>query len=95
MLIPQNVGRKWTPETLYTSLDDIKKQNDILDSLQASLDTVTNDRDRFIKEAQDSGDIPSIFSVKLELVESGHEIDHVTKLYNGTRKSMRTNCRNG
>ncbi len=45
MLIPQKVGRKLDPESLYTSLADIRKQNDILDSLNASLTTALSSKD--------------------------------------------------
>jgi poly [ADP-ribose] polymerase len=88
MMIPQNVGRKWTPQTLYTSLDDIKKQNDILDSLDASLDTVENDRSKLVQEAQDSGEIPKVFSVKLDVIDDSDTFKKLNRLYEGTRKSM-------
>jgi poly [ADP-ribose] polymerase len=45
MLIPQKVGRKLDPESLYTSLADIRKQNDILDSLGVSLTTALSNTD--------------------------------------------------
>jgi len=43
-LIPQDVGRKLEPARFLPDLDAIKKQRDILDALQASLDTLARGR---------------------------------------------------
>ena len=89
MLIPQNVGRKYHPETLYTSLEDVRKQNDILDSLQASLQSVLN------SDSDDENEVEreKLFSLKLNKVDDYNIIKHVKKLYTKTWKSYHT-CSN-
>ncbi len=88
MLIPQKIGTKFNPETLYRNLNDIKKQNDILDSLGASIDMVEKDKNIAIQQSTKEDKIPQIFSVKLELDDSGATYDKLNKLYNGTKQSM-------
>lgn len=88
MLIPQKIGTKFNPETLYRNLDDIKKQNDILDSLGASIDMVEKDKNAAIQQATEDEKVPQIFSVKLELDDSGTTYDKLNKLYTGTKQSM-------
>jgi len=79
MLIPQDVGRKLNPETLYTSSEDIQKQNDILDSLTAAVDSatiVTNTKEE------------KIFDCKINKLKDYSIVKKLEKMYYDTRKSM-------
>jgi poly [ADP-ribose] polymerase len=83
MLIPQKVGRKLNPETLYPDLDAVQKQNAILDSLEASLQSV-------LSKPQNGPVAPQgkLFEVKLELVQEHKETDRIRKKYQGTLQKM-------
>ena len=92
MLIPQDVGRKLDPTRLYTSMEDIYKQNDILDSLEASYQQILT------KPVDDSTtDEPAsrekVFSVDLNLVEDGKIIDAIRDNFYKSRSTMHT-CSN-
>jgi poly [ADP-ribose] polymerase len=88
-IIPQNIGMKFNPEKIYTNLDDVRKQTDILDSLQASLNTVIasglpqQDSQSQIKRDR-------LFSVKLHRNDEGKTFDFVNNKYNETRQRMHT-----
>ena len=84
MLIPQKVGRKLDPETLYTSSQDVQKQNDILDSLEASLQSVLTNPTKVgdvdaPKEIQ-----PKVFSVKLHKVSEANVIGRIKRKFKDT-----------
>lgn len=79
MLIPQKVGRKLNPETLYTTTDDIRKQNDILDSLEVSLQSVLTSPDgepNAPKEIQEK-----VFSVKVHKVDNENIVKRIKKKF--------------
>ena len=90
MLIPQEIGRKFDPTTLYTSTDDIVKQNDILDSLEASYQQMITQ-----PPADDSTDEPAsrdkVFSVDMNLVEDGKIIDMINNQFYKSKSTMH-NC---
>jgi poly [ADP-ribose] polymerase len=80
--IPQNVGMRLKADTLYTSNDDILKQNSILDSLEASLLMVNSQVANVNKT--DEVATPQIFTVSLEHVEDKKIIDRITKKFKST-----------
>lgn len=83
-LIPQNVGMRLRPESLYTSQEDLTKQNDILDALDASLISVQN----VVESPEIQVEQPKIFDVKLFHVEDAAIIDRITKKYKSTLQRM-------
>lgn len=86
--IPQNVGMRLRAETLYTSNDDIIKQNSILDSLDASLLTASAQPDPVVEEVEeDKPAIPKIFNVSLDLVEDPKTIDRINKKFKSSINS--------
>jgi len=87
MLIPQDVGMKLNPENLYKDMDDIKAQNDILDSLEVSIQAVVdsnNSKDEDLVKVE----TPKTFNVEIEHVDDVKIINRVRKKYKETRKDM-------
>lgn len=81
MLIPQKVGRKLDPETLYPSLSEIRKQNDILDSLEASIASIlTESSDKLATVVPEN----KIFSVKLSILDNLDEVRRIKKKFRST-----------
>ena len=85
MLIPQDIGMK-NPKTLFQTQDDVYKQNDILDSLEASYQQiltqpVDNDSGKTKKREK-------VFNTQLDLVEDGKIIDRIIRKYNDTKSGM-------
>ena len=83
-LIPQNVGMRLNPETIYRNQEDLTKQNDILDSLDASLISVQN----VVETVEAVVEQPKIFDVKLFHVEDAAIIDRITQKYKSTLQRM-------
>lgn len=87
MLVPQNIGRaKPDPQVLFPDIEAVRKQNGILDSLQASLDMVLNAPEN-AEEAR-KAIIPKLFEAKLTLVEDVFEIERIRRKYRETRQNM-------
>ncbi|MFN4260405.1 MAG: WGR domain-containing protein [Gemmataceae bacterium] len=81
MLIPQKVGRKLDAATLYPHLDAVRQQNDILDALDASLQSVMSQP---LQADEPEQTIERIFDVKLETVDSKKEIERIREKYRST-----------
>ena len=77
-LIPQDVGRKLEPARFLPDLDAIKRQRDILDALQASLDTLARGR---------VSDDRKVWDIEFEEMDAG-EVQRVRQFYHATRKTM-------
>jgi poly [ADP-ribose] polymerase len=85
MLIPQKVGRKLDPAKLYPDQKAVQQQNDILDALEASLQSVLSQpRD----EPEEEQELPKVFDVKLHLVNEDKEVDRIRKKYRSTLQTM-------
>jgi len=88
--IPSDFGRtRVEPKDLFPSLDAVRKQNDILDSLDASLQMV-------LTSPADSTPVPSapkLFETTLHLVSDGKVFDKINTFYNKTRQSMHSSSR--
>lgn len=87
MLVPQNIGRaKPDPQRLFPDLDAVQKQNNLLDALQASLDTVLTASESEQKMA--AAPPPRLFEARLDLVEDKREIERIRRKYRATQKAM-------
>lgn len=82
-LIPQKVGRKLDPETLYPDTDAIKGQHDILDSLEASLKMIVS-----APPDQVNAPEPKLFEASVKAVDDGKTVDKLKKLFETTKKGM-------
>ncbi|MES2459759.1 MAG: WGR domain-containing protein [Armatimonadota bacterium] len=88
MLVPQNIGRgKPDPAKLFPDTESVQKQSGILDSLEASLQTVLT-KAQEVKAADPEPVFPKLFEAKLFLVEDAKEIARIRKKYAATRQSM-------
>ncbi len=83
--IPQKVGRKLVIEDLFPDEDAIQKQNDLLDSLQSSYDSLQSTK--VVKS--DSGKvIETVFKVDLDVLSDERERDRIIKYYESSKKAM-------
>lgn len=83
MLIPQNVGRKLDVKALFPRVAVLTQQNDILDSLEASLSALYNGK----TTSQEK-----VFDVKIKLIEDSKELDRIERKYNSTVDSNHSCC---
>ncbi|TRZ79946.1 WGR domain-containing protein [bacterium] len=93
MLIPQKVGRKLNVEEVFADLTAVQKQKAILDSLQASLDSVMAGKGSDADKKEAKKVMEKVFAVKLHLVKDSSVISRITKKYKDTRKDMHV-CKN-
>lgn len=82
MLVPQKVGTKrgWHKDVLPDQ-DAVRKQNALLDQLEASIELAEDSFKKAEKVAQ--GQTPKVFDVKLTVLE-GAETDRIMAFYNKT-----------
>lgn len=91
MMIPQDLGmRRFDPATLYKGQEDIQKQNNILDSLEASLNSVISSPVKNDKTQMNSEPQTVVFHTKLLKVADPNIIKAVTQKYNSTKSRMHT-----
>ena len=88
-IIPKDLGRitRFKAEDLFPNLKAVQDQNDILDSLAASLQLVM----QASANPTDTGPAPAeerIFQVQLELVEAPAEIQRVKTAFDSTRQAI-------
>ena len=82
--IPMDLGyKKIVAQNIFPDLGAVRKQNDVLDSLQASLQMALAPPDDGVKIVVEQ---PKIFDIQMELIEDGKEIDRLRKLYRETRR---------
>ena len=99
MLIPMDVGyRRLDARQIMPDVNAVRKQSQVLDSLEASLDMIAQRRKAAIDQAAGKGEekavTPSIFDVSLEAVSrTDAEFDRINKLYNKTL-SRQHSCSN-
>ena len=83
MISPQEVPRKYDPEDLFPNIEAVRKQNDILDSLQGSLETFKKSP----KIAEGAATkIENPFNLEITLCPD--QLDRVSRFYKATRKDM-------
>jgi len=84
-IIPTDIGRKRvTVESIWPNMDAVKKQNDILDSLETSLQIA-------LTRPVDDGQIavePKLFECSLYLEEDGRVFDRIDAFYKAGVKGM-------
>ena len=89
-LIPQDIGMKFIPENILPDQNSVKKQNDILDSLEVSYQSViSGTKDNKIDTKSDQ---PKIFDVKMEAEEDKKVVDRIMKMYNNTKDRSHSCC---
>lgn len=83
MLVPQNIGRgRPEPRKLYPDLEAVRAQNNLLDSLEASLQMTLSSA-----EEKDAAPAPKLFEARLNLVEDLWQIETVRRKYRATMQS--------
>ena len=91
MLIPSDLGMKrFDPAILYKGQEDLQKQNDILDSLEASLNSVLAGTVKIDQTQKQDAPQPVIFNTKLVKITDENIVRLITQKYKSTKKSMHT-----
>jgi len=88
MLIPQKVKRqrgKLVASLIFPDAEALRKQDEILTSLQASLDTLQTRTN-----GGSDAEVAKVFDVRVALIEDEEEIERITRKYMETRTSMHT-----
>ena len=88
MLVPQKVGRKLNVQDLFPSLSAVQKNKAILDSLQASLDSIVTGKSKKDTGKKSTPTQDRVFAVKLHLVKDNKVINRIKKLYRATLNSI-------
>lgn len=92
MLIPQDVGRKFEPQSFCGDVAAIQRQSQILDGLEASISAVlSSSKDSSGKVA--SVEEPKLFNVKLNIVKDNKITDGIVKYFNEGRQSIHVSSR--
>jgi poly [ADP-ribose] polymerase 2/3/4 len=85
--IPTDIGmKKFEPSSFWRDLNEVQKQKQIVDALQASLISATTEVDSEEKVEEKE---KSIFDVELDLVEDAKTIDKIRKFYEQSKGSHR------
>ena len=83
-IIPQDIGRKRPdPVILYPDLEAVQRQNNVLDSLEASLQVALQPKD-----GEPNTSIEKVFDVKLHTVEDYGIISKIRDRHHTTRQRM-------
>jgi poly [ADP-ribose] polymerase 2/3/4 len=86
--IPRDFGRKrMSILDILGDMTDVQKENDILDSLDASFSQIITTPKNKTKKKKDS---PAIFKVEMKLVTNKKTISKIRKMYQDTRKRNHT-----
>lgn len=83
MLIPKNIGRRFEPENIFKDEQDLVAQSGILDSLEASIQSVLskpvdNSSEEKIEEKK-------IFNVKVEILDDKKEFNRIEEFFKSTK----------
>lgn len=82
-LVPQHIGMKFNVRNIFPDEDSCQKQNDILDSLESSVNTLKNSNNITVNE--DSGE--EVFKVDLEILDDSKEFNRLSGWYKSSMKS--------
>lgn len=82
MLIPQKIGRKFDPKAIFASRTDLLKQNDVLDSLEASITSILN---ATLPTPTDLPQEKTIFNVSVEILEDKKEFQRIYDFFLSTK----------
>lgn len=84
-IIPQDVGYRFTVESVFPNLDAVEKQSDILDSLEATLKAMATPK------APVDGkpvEVEKVFEVDLDILNDAQEQKRLEDYYHKSMKSM-------
>jgi len=85
-LIPHDVGmKKIDPYEILPDMVSVQKENDILDGLEASFNTITTNVKKD-KTTNKEADEPVVFNTELHIVDNGKVIDRINKNYEKTKR---------
>lgn len=82
-IIPRPKGYGLHYEDIFPSLDAVKKESDVLDALENSVELATQP-----KEQDDTAPVEQIFNLEMGLVSDKKIITHITDWYKRTNKGM-------
>ena len=86
MLVPQNIGMgRLDLRVKFPDMEAVTKQNDILDSLEASLQAALN---KHSGTNAPTVQAPKLFDLRLSLVEDDREIERIRRFYRMTNQKM-------
>lgn len=86
MLIPQDVGRKFDPKSFCGDVASIQKQSQILDGLEASVQSILSAPVNHSENK--SKDSDRLFNVKLSVLEDTQEQKRIIKYFEEGRKNI-------
>lgn len=86
-LIPQNIGMKFNVRNILPDVAAIQRQNDILDSLEASYQAISSGKVASKDASQSDKPLESVFKVDLD-IETGPDAARLEKWYETSKKSM-------
>lgn len=91
MIIPQKVHGRLVCTKIFRDEKDVQKQNDVLDSLKDSIETLEQlnnqkDEDKTVEE-------PKLFNCEIKKVTEEKVIENIKKLFNKTHQNIHA-CRN-
>ncbi len=85
-LVPQNIGMRFNVQKILPDIAAIQKQNDILDSLEASYKAITSSK-KSAKGDTKAEDAEQVFKVELDL-ETGADAQRLIKWFETSKKSQ-------
>lgn len=90
-IIPQKVQGRLICTKIFRDLKDVQKQNDVLDSLKDSIETIEQMKNS--ENDTNSSEEPKLFNCEIKKVTDEKVIDKIKKLYQKTHQSIHA-CRN-
>ena len=90
-IIPQKVHGRLICTKIFRDLKDVQKQNDVLDSLKDSIETI--EQMKTSENDTNSSEEPKLFNCEIKKVTDKNVIDKIKKLYQKTHQSIHA-CRN-
>ena len=90
-IIPQKVHGRLICTKIFRDLKDVQKQNDVLDSLKDSIETIEQMKNS--ENDTNSSEEPKLFNCEIKKVTDKKVIDKIKKLYQKTHQSIHA-CRN-
>lgn len=88
-IVPQNIGMKFNPESIFGSDELLRKQSDLLDSLESSYQALQTPS----PSAPTSNKQEVVFDVKLDIVGDTKDRKRISDKFHETRKSMHSSSR--
>ncbi|MBO5141977.1 MAG: hypothetical protein J6J11_09325 [Treponema sp.] len=90
-IIPQKVHGRLICTKIFRDLKDVQKQNDVLDSLKDSIETIEQMKNS--ENDANSSEEPKMFNCEIKKITDKKVIDKIKKLYKETHQSIHA-CRN-